>query len=396
MTKINVKVVADSKNEFGNRIVSVVMTYPRIIHAELMTHRMFSRNAASSRAVPFVKLVKSIKEDPFIPIAFQKDHKGMQGTEYFTGQDEIKIRNAWCDMRWRAVEEAEKFAELGVTKQLCNRPLEPFQYYSTLVTATEWENFFALRCPKYEIKDGKEIFTFRSWKDAVQTCIERSERVTNEQFYVLQNTPILERLYKNKGQADIHMMALAEAMWDAYNESTPKELKAGEWHIPFGEHQMGLPDGSYSLSYLDELKVKVATARCARISYTVVGEEDKIKCKECGGDGIYIDGDNNRSECPICEKGLISKPVNYENDIKLHDRLAASGHWSPFEHCAKAMSKDEYYSNVNGFAPMIVQKGAGSAEFNIGTNSDKAFGWSGNFRGFTQYRKTFNNENITK
>lgn len=95
MTKINAKIIADSKNEFGNRITTFVLTYPRFIHAEIMTHRMFSRNAASSRAVPFEKLCESVMNDPFIPIAWQKDHSGMQGTEYFTeGQIDAKV-NSW-------------------------------------------------------------------------------------------------------------------------------------------------------------------------------------------------------------------------------------------------------------------------------------------------------------
>lgn len=162
----------------------------------------------------------------------------------------------------------------------------------------------------------------------------------------------------NKGQADIHMMALAEAMWDAYNESTPKELKAGEWHIPFGDTLVS--NGEDELYKLygnhpneDNIAIKIATARCARISYTVVGEE--------------------------------GKEANYENDIKLHDRLAASGHWSPFEHCARAMSDYEYEKSY-------------SREFIDSRKNDYVgeLGLSGNFRGFIQYRKMFDNENITK
>ena len=80
---IQAKIIADSKNKFGNRITTMIVTIPRIILAEFNTHRMFSRNSASSRAIPFEKMVKSVKENPFIPIAWQKDHKGMQGTEYF-------------------------------------------------------------------------------------------------------------------------------------------------------------------------------------------------------------------------------------------------------------------------------------------------------------------------
>ena len=81
MTKISAKVIADSKNEFGNRITTMIVTFPRFILAELNTHRMMSRNSASSRATPFEKMLEAVSNNPFIPIAWQKDHKGMQGSE---------------------------------------------------------------------------------------------------------------------------------------------------------------------------------------------------------------------------------------------------------------------------------------------------------------------------
>ena len=87
MKKIEAKIIADSINQQGDRITTYLLTFPRFILAELNTHRMFSRNSASSRAIPFEKMVKMVQEDPFIPIAWQKDHKGMQGTEYFTNEN---------------------------------------------------------------------------------------------------------------------------------------------------------------------------------------------------------------------------------------------------------------------------------------------------------------------
>ncbi len=137
--KIKAEIVGDSKNEFGGRITTIVCTYPRIIHAEIMTHRMFSRNAASSRAVPAQKLIDAVKDDPFIPFAFQKAHSGMQGTEYITDPDEIKKEIAdWLDDRDYLVKKAEARLARGVTKQLINRPLEPFQWYTCIINATDW------------------------------------------------------------------------------------------------------------------------------------------------------------------------------------------------------------------------------------------------------------------
>ena len=340
---IKAQVIADSKNQFGNRITTMIVTMPRYILAEFNTHRMFSRNSASSRAIPFEKMVKSIEDNPFIPMAWMKDHKGMQGTEYAQYPDTEDFKVIWLEARDNAIKSAQ-LAQTGsvkLTKQLCNRLLEPFMWHTVIVTATEWENFFALRCPQYLFTNETTSKTFRSKKD----CIKFAEDQYLGQGEFLKNYSNLDWLKANQGQADIHMMATAESMWDALNESTPKDLKEGEWHIPFGD------DISYDLSNwkflekdlwgkdMTEFAIKIATARCARVSYTVVGEEDK--------------------------------PANYENDIKLHDRLAASGHWSPMEHCAKSMSDIDLPSEYGG-------------------------GWSGNFCGFIQYRKTFNNENITK
>lgn len=348
MTKISARIIADSKNEFGNRITTMEVIFPRFILAELNTHRMMSRNSASSRAIPFEKMLKMVKETPFIPIAWQKDHKGMQGTEYITDELDIQLnKDAWLKARDNAVSSAEYLnhgvkdgRDNGVTKQLCNRLLEPFMYHKVLITATEWENFFALRCPRYEWNDE----VYRSRKEFMFAYL--SDTGNGAPNSVI--TDYLGLAQFNKGQAEIHMMELAECMWDAMNESTPKELKAGEWHIPF-EVDARKEDNIKQFSDLVrngvvkdgwEAQIKIATARCARVSYTVVGEEDK--------------------------------PANYENDIKLHDRLRESGHMSPFEHCAQAMNQEQYDNHRTG-------------------NTTESFkgetrGWSGNFRGFIQYR----------
>lgn len=401
---IKAEIVADSLNEFGNRLTTMVVTFPRYILAELNTHRMFSRNSASSRAIPFEKMVKSVKENPFIPIAWMKDHKGMQGTEYFTGtcseewgeldrafhyEEHRDVPAAdyflkkWLEARDEAVANAEMFSELGLTKQIVNRQLEAFMWHTVIITASEWENFFALRCPRYTFTvdhGGGEYGgrVFRSMKDWTNHWLNYEEK----DGAVKPNHPgerIKDRLNWmkiNSGQADIHMMALAEAMYDAYQAGKPKQLKAGDWHIPFG----GRIDDEALMDYImfstsggerakDDLvetkrkaEIKIATARCARVSYTVVGEEDK--------------------------------PDNYEADIKLHDRLAASGHWSPFEHIGRAMTEKEHAESVCG-------KVEGYFDFDgmdpvCPTIYSDAQGWSGNLRGFIQYRKTFANENITK
>lgn len=411
---ISAKVIADSilKPDYDNspvsRITTMIVTFPRFILAEFNTHRMFSRNSASSRAIPFEKMLEVVQNNPFIPIAWQKHHKGMQGTEYFGDETCAKawgfmdrvwtyaeyenksavsqLQKEWLDARDNAVQQAKYLSELEVTKQLCNRLLEPFMWHTVICTFTEIENFFTLRCPQYVFGDK----IFKSRKD----YIKEVQSVDVSIKLSLWNDT--DWLLINKGQSEIHMMALAEAMWDAYNESTPKELKAGEWHIPFGDdinkslifdiykdgeltiHTKPLAgfSGTHDAveKWYQEQCVKIATARCARVSYTVVGEENKSH--------------------------------NYENDIKLHDRLVSAGHWSPFEHCAKAMTNEEYYSFVKGEIPVQIDKyGITNLEmmpFSSGdpivgfkglnpTNGEK-YGWCNNFRGFIQYRHLLENE----
>lgn len=430
VTTISAKVVADSVSPHGHRITSMLLTFPRIILAEFNTHRVFSRNTASSRAIPFKKMLQSIKEDPFIPIEWQVDHSGMQGKEYLSKEEyfqldsfvkvlgttlisildksskeylklkediyekvaliesilapyvnEVKTLDGWwLFARDKAIEAACILHVLGVTKQLCNRLLEPFMWTTVLCTATEFENFFELRCPKYlgGIKQGQ---TYRSRKDCLKD-------------FDYENLSELGWLKMNIGQAEIHMMALAESMWDARNESEPKELAEGQWHIVFEDkfdndklealqrELSALPDGPYlidtagakmvmnksaaiqfdnavkkhvGIDPFQELKVKIATAWGARTSYTVVGSNMK---------------------------------EDYEKDLKLHDSLIASKHSSPLEHCARVMTLDELKGTTARVKFRMGQKHVGYPEL---YHSGGVSGMCRNFRGFIQYRHIIEN-----
>src|SRR3990172_7255224 len=96
MNNINATIVADSLSPQGDRLISVLATFPRIILSEINTHRMLSKNTSSSRAIPFEKMLEAIKTNPFIPIAWQKDHKGMQGSEYFLDNTDISSNISNC------------------------------------------------------------------------------------------------------------------------------------------------------------------------------------------------------------------------------------------------------------------------------------------------------------
>ena len=149
-----VEILADSLSPQGNRLTTMKITFPRMVLAEMNTHRMFSRNSASSRAIPFKKMVTMVEENPFIPIAWQKDHKGMQGTEYFTEHESNLHRQHWLTARDYAIHQSKILANNGeVTKQLCNRLLEPFMWHTVIITSGKegLDNFFKLRCPEYTI-----------------------------------------------------------------------------------------------------------------------------------------------------------------------------------------------------------------------------------------------------
>ena len=341
---IQAKIIADSKSPQGHRLTTLEVIMPRYILSEFNTHRVLSKNSASSRAIPFEKMVKSVEDNPFIPYAWQVDHKGMQGTEYLENPYLIEeATRLWLKARDNAIISATLLnGSVGgeaITKQLCNRLLEPFMYHKVLVSGTEWENFFNLRCPQYSILNE----VYKSKKEILNIF-------KNTDLY--KEHSILDWLNINKGQADIHMMFLAEAIYDAINESIPKELKEGEWHIPYGEEFnkqelqkiVGTKDNDINHENMLPTILKISVARCARLSYQTLGDN------------------------PV---------IDYEKDLQLYDILSKSGHWSPFEHVAKVMTNDEYHSWCKGKIKVDT----------VEAITIDNLGWCRNFKGFIQYRE---------
>lgn len=342
MKKIEAKIIADSINPQGDRIITYLLTVPQIIVKELLRHRMFSFSSSSMRAIPFNKVLEDIRENMFVPLAFQSHHSGMQGSEYLMGEESEKAKQQWIESGLRACEEAERLYNIGVTKQLCSRIIEPFGYAKILITATEYDNFFELRCPKYHYEPENKYF--RSKRD----FLEYAENAFGSHIYIKDE----EWRSINSSQAEIHIQALAEAMWNAMNESKPKELKAGEYHIPFGDK---INDKHFTIfkSNLwknkqaptnghNNLIIKIATARCARLSYMTFDNE-----------------------------------IDYQKDIELHDRLLTAGHASPFEHVSRCLTEEEY----NALGKMILDPVKGYI-------FEK--GWVDNFKGFVSYRRILN------
>lgn len=355
---ISAKIVADSITEKGHRMTTFELVFPRFILAELNTHSMLKRNSASSRAIPFNKMVTEVMERPFIPIAWQKHHSGMQGSDYHTGQ--IAERDApgtWLRARDYAVQQATLlYNNCKVTKQICNRMLEPYMYHKVLLTGTEFQNFFDLRSPQYHTSNAR---TFKSKKEVIE-------------FFGLsqEQSDVQDWLSNNKGMAEIHIMDLAEKMYDAYNESIPTSLKEGEWHIPYGDNIDKKALKEYLFESTGEIHnrtidlqksiLKIAIARCARLSYQTLGDNPTI---------------------------------DFKKDIELYEVLLNSKHMSPFEHLGRVMTETEYMSNVRGDLFEFVSKDTDGELFyreifeqHLTEEQKQCFGWNKNLRGFIQYR----------
>lgn len=215
------KILLDSVNTAGDRLTTFELTYPRFVHCELMTHRVFSRNSSSSRAIPIEKMIEQVENDPVIPVWIGKNQKGMQAKEELTGHDREDFIDSWLDMRDIAVFHAKDMIQIGAHKQLVNRILEPWMWITVIVSSTEYNNFFNLRCHK---------------------------------------------------DAQPEMAKIAWMMLGEYRKSTPTALDKNCWHLPL------LPDGQdlfFSEGFSVEDLRKISVGRCARVSYlTHEGKRD--------------------------------------------------------------------------------------------------------------------------
>jgi len=150
------KILADSVSKAGHRLTTFQITFPRFVLAEFNTHRVLSRNSASSRAIPVLKRIESILAAPFVPAAFGAAKGGMQAGDDLEESVQSDCRDVWLEAMEDAVKHARRLERSGVHKQWANRLLEPFAWHTVIVTATEWENYWALRVSEMA---QPEIFT---------------------------------------------------------------------------------------------------------------------------------------------------------------------------------------------------------------------------------------------
>jgi thymidylate synthase ThyX len=269
------RILLDSRSPAGVRLTTMEVRYPRFIHSEVMTHRNFSRNSASSRALPIRKMIDSVRAEPAMPLWWGRNQSGMQAREQIADDARALAEAEWRHALADALSHAERLAasDINLHKQLVNRILEPFAWITVIITATEWSNFFT------------------------------------------------QRMHED---AQPELKHIAEMMFQAYRASTPRVVGEGEWHTPLIQ-----PDEEAALPV--ETRLMISVARSARVSY------------------LSHDGARDHAK-----------------DIELYERLVgggANGHWSPFEHVATPLpSRDE---------------------------------WSGNFRGWDQYRKRFPQEHAS-
>lgn len=358
---IEVSKLTDTAKLFVDNSVNYTfeLVFPRIILPEFNTHRVFSRNSASSRAIPFWKMLKKVKEQPFVPIAFQKQHRGMQGTEYNDPDEKVSskqfrkeyaelfkkadlfpdsttyfelsikekvlnysntvsesgfkhqfdeydnivaTRHEWfLALRDVVCEMAVFLHSFGVTKQIANRILEPFSYHKVILTTDKLNNFFNQRCPRYGYGSEEGLYETYSKVEYIQEIgglKPFEDNLYNDDFYKWAKI--------NSSHAEIHIQDLAEKMRvELLKLEEYDNLPFKKWHLPYIKND--------ELNTFDSMvdAIKVSVARCARVSYQT-----------------FDDSPNHK----------------HEKDFELFNKLAENGHSSPFEHISYTLPNGEKYT----------------------------------------------------
>lgn len=266
------KIILDSISPEGQRITTMQVKFHRFVLAEFNTHRAFSRNFSSSRAIPTKKLLEQVRTNPAIPVWWGKNQAGMQAPEELGLDEKSLARIGWNTSAHKAADMAEAMLEIGVHKQIVNRLIEPFLYVEGIVTSTDWQNFFDLRCHP---------------------------------------------------DAQPEIQALAYCMRDALNASTPAQLKYGDWHLPYlteEERQefkllsCPLSMGGHGGPISEDIPAKISAARCCRVSYlkhdgtTPDAEEDLALFDRLAG-GVPIHAS------PLEHQARCVEPINFHRSL---------------------------------------------------------------------------------
>ncbi|HEX8390448.1 MAG TPA: hypothetical protein VF597_03435 [Candidatus Saccharimonadales bacterium] len=339
-----VKVLADSINIQGNRLTTLQETYPRLVHAERMTHRIHSKNSASTRAIPLATQISNLLDNPFIPEKFGINQPGMQSFKHLEGEKHDDAVQGWLTGRDRALTTTielilgremaadlfeydpqrefvsgdvmqEKSGELkallpkstdqvdlsetsmlNVHKQLAGRGLEAYMWHTIVVTGTEWGNYLALR---------------------------------------------------DHPEAQGEIATVARMGRAAMLSSTPRELRYGEWHLPYVE-----PDEFEDVADA----IRASAARAAAVSY-------------------------NRQNTK-----------NFDSEVTRYESLRSGGHMSPLEHQATPFSNEEWHIRERmGDIGLTAARQAGFSDSHRLQLAEMTR-FNGNFKGWTQHRKQIEGE----
>jgi thymidylate synthase ThyX len=286
--QIDSKLILTSKNrETGVSLYTFLLTYPRVILPEVNTHRVLSRNTASSRAVPAKKQRSRVLAVPFVPVSIGQNQKGMQAGEELSGWRRTVAIQTWKLARYPAVLASWILEKLGAHKQVCNRIVETWTWTQQVVTCTDLKNVFKLRNhpdaePHFQLL-AKQMQEQVEWVEGLFDVVNFDSRNPD-------GTPCpLGAVNPTRGVLRVQM------------------LRPGDWHMPFiTDHDI----------YPVEMLKNISVARCARTSY-------------------YLP-----------ENGKWSTP---DRDLELCGRLSDSGHWSPFEHVATPVANDTYIGNFRSW-----------------------------------------------
>lgn len=242
---ISATIVKDSISAHGNRVTTFELEYPRYIHAQVMTHRMFSRNSASSRAIPINRCIELSQTVSTCPDAWPINKAGMQPDGFLDESKALEAEAAWAQAHCATIAAVRSLVELGVHKEITNRLLEPFQHIKVVLTSTDFSNALYVR---------------------------------------------------THGDTQSSTNQLFKLIYKLLNNSTPELLYEGEWHLPYIETRR---DENGLLDYLDDdgCRLELATAKaisascCAQVSYRRLNKtEDKaldIYSKLVGSDPLH-------------------------------------------------------------------------------------------------------------
>lgn len=240
-----------------HRLTTLAVTMPRFILAEFNTHRVFSRNSASSRAIPVEKRVSAVLSDPFIPEAFHANKRGMQAGEALDAIAQDRAKDIWVRASKSAAAYALELAKVGIHKQWANRVIEPFAWHTVICTSTEWENFLHLR---------------------------------------------------QHPAAQPEIQVVAKMMREALDASTPNVLSVGQWHMPYITEEDINEAWDPSCEVDDKWLLKLSVARTARVSYLT---HDTNKRDTAADERLHDDLLLNRHLSPFEHCAMVVFPEEY-------------------------------------------------------------------------------------